>query len=110
FTTSTDSMGLFRVYPTRPTLFPTGEADLAALVDAPTLEQQARVNSDIVTGLPQPESIKPEDLYSAFSSPTAGLLMCWQYSGSTSKSVAELNRLWSFIQDPLFDPKAHEGF
>ncbi|KIJ14904.1 hypothetical protein PAXINDRAFT_78160 [Paxillus involutus ATCC 200175] len=22
----------------------------------------------------------------------------------------ELNRLWSFIQDPLFDPKAHEGF
>ncbi|KIK72932.1 hypothetical protein PAXRUDRAFT_83997, partial [Paxillus rubicundulus Ve08.2h10] len=29
--------------------------------------------------------------------------MCWQYSGSTSKSISELNHLWSYINDPLFN-------
>ncbi|KIK75878.1 hypothetical protein PAXRUDRAFT_18604 [Paxillus rubicundulus Ve08.2h10] len=36
--------------------------------------------------------------------------MCWQYSGSNSKSAAELNRLWSFIQDSKFDPTLHTSF
>ncbi|KIK80669.1 hypothetical protein PAXRUDRAFT_158056, partial [Paxillus rubicundulus Ve08.2h10] len=36
--------------------------------------------------------------------------MCWQYSGSNSKLAAELNHLWSFIQDPEFDPTLHTSF
>ncbi|KAI6009108.1 hypothetical protein EDC04DRAFT_2581757 [Pisolithus marmoratus] len=44
-----------------------------------------------------------KDLFSAFSSPMAGLLMCWHYSGSNEKSVAELNRLTGFTSDALFN-------
>ncbi|EGN92103.1 hypothetical protein SERLA73DRAFT_66308 [Serpula lacrymans var. lacrymans S7.3] len=29
--------------------------------------------------------------------------MCWQYLGSTSKSISELNCLWSYVKDPLFN-------
>ncbi|KIJ57719.1 hypothetical protein HYDPIDRAFT_103943 [Hydnomerulius pinastri MD-312] len=36
--------------------------------------------------------------------------MCWQYSGSTSKSISELNRLWSYIKDPLFNPADELSF
>lgn len=48
-------------------------------------------------------NITPQNLYSAFSSLTAGLLICWQYSGSTSKSIAELNQLSTFLADPVLD-------
>ncbi|KIJ11125.1 hypothetical protein PAXINDRAFT_52664, partial [Paxillus involutus ATCC 200175] len=48
-----------------------------------------------------------------FSSPTAGLLMCWHYSGTTAKSIPELNRLGSYTRDPQFNaaeelPFSHE--
>ncbi|KIJ05403.1 hypothetical protein PAXINDRAFT_93527, partial [Paxillus involutus ATCC 200175] len=36
--------------------------------------------------------------------------MCWQYSGSTSKSISELNRLWSYVNDPLFNPADEISF
>ncbi|KIJ58170.1 hypothetical protein HYDPIDRAFT_103187 [Hydnomerulius pinastri MD-312] len=36
--------------------------------------------------------------------------MCWQYSGTTTKSAAELNRLWKFIEDPLFDSSVFPSF
>ncbi|KIK80587.1 hypothetical protein PAXRUDRAFT_158258, partial [Paxillus rubicundulus Ve08.2h10] len=51
-----------------------------------------------------------ENLFSAFSSPTAGLLMHWQYSGSNLKLAAELNCLGSFIQDPQFEPALEYSF
>lgn len=40
-----------------------------------------------------------DNLYKAFSSPTAGLLICWQYSGSTTKSAAEMHHLTMFLDD-----------
>ncbi|KAI9454516.1 hypothetical protein HD554DRAFT_2031283 [Boletus coccyginus] len=52
----------------------------------------------------------PENLYLAFSSPAAGLLICWQYSGSNAKSTVKLNWLWSYITDPQFDPNAEKTF
>ncbi|KAG8212825.1 hypothetical protein J3R82DRAFT_11121 [Butyriboletus roseoflavus] len=113
-------MGLFRVYPTHPTLFPKGEHTIYDIVDAPTLDsvnpetRSLPLSPDdspghMLTGLLSPE-ITHDNLYSAFSSPTVGLLMCWQYSGSNMKSASELNRLWTFVQDPQFDPKAQATF
>lgn len=42
--------------------------------------------------------------------PTAGLLMCWQYSQSTAKSKDELNCLWKYIKDPTFNPQEQLDF
>ncbi|KIJ58068.1 hypothetical protein HYDPIDRAFT_103322 [Hydnomerulius pinastri MD-312] len=108
-------MGLFRVYPTRPTLIPKGETSIDAVADAPTFEttpdsSHHRAAQNPHHGGPSPADITPDNLYTAFSSPTAGLLMCWQYSGSNTKSAAELNRLWKFIKDPDFNSDVAESF
>ncbi|KAG1840740.1 hypothetical protein F4604DRAFT_1598686 [Suillus subluteus] len=54
--------------------------------------------SQIVPGLPSQE-ICPEDIFSPFSSPTAGLLMCWQYSGANSKSSTKMKHLTRVFLD-----------
>ena len=36
--------------------------------------------------------------------------MCWQYSGLTTKSIAELQHLWILMKDPDFNPAAHATF
>ncbi|KAF9224452.1 hypothetical protein BS17DRAFT_795449 [Gyrodon lividus] len=36
--------------------------------------------------------------------------MCWQYLGTTAKSAAELNHLWKFIENPLFDSSVFPSF
>jgi hypothetical protein len=79
-------------------MIPKGDTGLDAAVNAPTLDRDPSVGiSQIATGLPSPE-IGPENLFSPFSSPTAGLLMCWQYSGVNSKSNAEMKHLtWNFL-------------
>ncbi|KAF8838869.1 hypothetical protein BDN67DRAFT_991113 [Paxillus ammoniavirescens] len=110
--TKPDELGLFRVYPTQPTLLPKGETGLDAISDAPTFEKDdnlASAPSHVTPGLSQTE-ITSDNLYEAFSSPTAGLLMCYHYSGSTTKSAGELNRLWTFIEDPLFDSTMRPSF
>ena len=118
YQTKPDHMGLFRVYPTRPSFIPKTERNILAYVDAPTLDNTTdALDSDSQQSegcsISPPASksrlpivdITPDNIFSAFGSPTAGLLMCWQYSGSNLKSAAELNRLWTdFIQDPRFDP------
>ncbi|KAG2127290.1 uncharacterized protein EDB93DRAFT_1045581, partial [Suillus bovinus] len=43
-----------------------------------------------------------EGLYEVFSNPTSGLLMAYQYSGTGQQSVAELQRLTTFVGDLLF--------
>lgn len=113
YRTQPNEMGVFRVYPTRPTLVPSGDNNIYALVDAPTLENSddAEEHDGALHIIRDAQAeITPENLYSAFSSPAAGLLMCWQYSGSNAKSAAELNRLWSYITDPRFDPNAEKTF
>jgi hypothetical protein len=55
--------------------------------------------SQIIPGLPS-QDIQSDDIFSAFSSPTAGLLFCWQYSGIDSKSSAEMKHLArTFLDD-----------
>jgi len=112
YQTDPDAMGLFRIYSTCPTLIPSGDVGLDAIVDAPTFVMQGSPDlerSRVVPGLPNTD-IQPEDIFSAFSSPTAGLLMSWQYSGTNAKSAAELNRLATYIDDPLFNKEDARGF
>ena len=108
YRTQPNDMGLFRVYPNRPTHIPSRPENIRSFVDAPTLEMDDTPSATI-RGLADAQ-ITQHELYSAFSSPTAGILMCWQYTGTTSKSGAELNRLWSFIKDPRFQPSVHDTF
>jgi hypothetical protein len=117
--TEPDHMGLFRIYPIRLSFIPHTERNIFTYVDAPTLDNttsasdpDSQESEGHSISCPASESrppivdITPDNLFSAFSSPTAGLLMCWQYSGSNLKSAAELNHLWTdFIQDPQFNPK-----
>ena len=99
YRTPPNDMGLSRVYPTQPTFIPAGDGDIHAVVDAPTLavsEASQGPGRTAIHSIVEPQ-ITHDNLYSAFSSPSAGLLMCWQYSGTNEKSGAELNRLWSFV-------------
>lgn len=108
--TDPTEMGLFRVYPSQPTLVP-ADTSLISVTDAPTL-QQPLPRTAPPTGLVDTEPrVTEDDLFSAFSNPTAGLLMCWQYSGSNAKSAAELNQLaTNFTSDPLFNPTDSANF
>ncbi|KAG1858669.1 hypothetical protein C8R48DRAFT_606204 [Suillus tomentosus] len=91
-------MGLYRVYPTRPTLAPEANLTLQGVTDAPTLDG-GRVNLGVHPGLPSPE-ITSDQLFEAFTNPSAGILMAWQYTGTNEKSGAEWDRL-----DLLFRPE-----
>jgi len=103
FETEPDAMGLYRVYPSRPTLYPCTGIALDTLCDAPTLDAERdpdEASSGLNPALPPPLAITPENLYEAFSSPTAGLIFCWQFSGTNSKSSAEVKRLFhTFLDD-----------
>lgn len=101
--TEPDSMGLYRIYCTHPTLIPKGEGALDNVCDTPTLDaagNTAEQVSQSLTGVPlPPPEITCHNLYDAFSSPTAGLMMCWHFSGSTAKSTAETHRLMKFLDN-----------
>ena len=106
FQTEPDSMGLYRIYPTAPTLIPKGGGTLDSVCDAPTLDTAGNVaeqSSQNLTGVPAPPpEITRDNLYDGFSSPTAGLMMCWHYSGSNAKSAAETHRLMTFLDDDQY--------
>src|SRR5260370_812186 len=106
-------MGLYRVYPTCPTLFPWTGTTLNTLCDTPMLqtgEDPSDASSRLHTGPPLPLSVTPKNLYSAFSSPTAGLLMCWQYFSSNLISDAALQYLTTFLDDDAYDRQDIHNF
>ncbi|KAG2112883.1 hypothetical protein DEU56DRAFT_749192, partial [Suillus clintonianus] len=76
FQTEPDAMGLYRVYPMRPTLAPEANVTLQGVTDAPTLDGE-RVTPIAHPGLPSPE-ISSDQLFEAFTNPSAGILMAWQ--------------------------------
>ncbi|KAG2037999.1 hypothetical protein BDR03DRAFT_981822 [Suillus americanus] len=102
FKTDPDKAGLYHLYHTHPTL-PSNNNTLKDVTDAPTLVGGGRILelSRITEGLSSKE-IGEEDLYAAFSNPTSGLLIAYQYSGTGQQSVAELQCLTTFIGDLLF--------
>ncbi|KAI9573412.1 hypothetical protein HD554DRAFT_1982605, partial [Boletus coccyginus] len=89
FQTELNSMGLFKIYPNRPTFEPGSDMNH---VDPPTLVQQA-VPSSGHKNIILPSDITCQNLFSAFSTPTAGLLTCWYFSGLTAKTKEEIDRL-----------------
>jgi len=105
FKTMADNMGVYRVYPRYPGI--PKRNGLEAVTDAPALQ-------DTDSGIEDPSAssdMSLDALYSAFSHPTAGLLMAWQYSGGTNKTGSELDCLWtSYIQDPAFNPRIDTTF
>ncbi|EGO04309.1 hypothetical protein SERLA73DRAFT_68008 [Serpula lacrymans var. lacrymans S7.3] len=108
YTTKPNTMGLYHVYPTCPTLVPIDTLD--DVCDAPTLHQASQPALPPVLSCVPRSAAETDDVFSAFTNPTCGLLMAWQHSGTTMKSGAELNRLLHFIQHPLFDQKDMDGF
>jgi hypothetical protein len=99
FQMEADDAGLYWVYITCPTILPDRNT-LGAVTDAPTLAGDDQIPKMQVTeGL---SSKGTEELFEAFSNPTSGLLMAYHYSGTGQQSVAELQRLMSFVSDPLF--------
>jgi hypothetical protein len=106
FQTEPDSSGLFKIFPIRPTFEP---RSYEGIIDAPTLVQCSLPSSPL-TNIAPPTDITHENLFSAFSSPTAGLLTCWHFSGSTAKTKKETNRLWRYIKDPAFNPSEELAF
>ncbi|KAG1728883.1 hypothetical protein EDD22DRAFT_754941, partial [Suillus occidentalis] len=99
FRMETDDAGLYCVYITRPSNIP-NDNTLEAVTDAPMLASDNQIPrlSQITEGL---SSKGTEELFAAFSNPTSGLLMAYQYSGTGQQSVAELQRLTTFVGDPL---------
>ncbi|KAG2150698.1 uncharacterized protein EDB93DRAFT_1054541, partial [Suillus bovinus] len=100
FQMEADDAGLYHIYITWPSNIPNSDT-LEAVTDAPTLARDDQIprSSRITEGL---SSKGTEELYEAFSNPTSGLLMAYQYSGTSQQSVAELQRLTTFVGDPLF--------
>jgi hypothetical protein len=50
-----------------------------------------------------------DELFDAFTNPTCGLLMAWQYAGTGLNSAAHFDRLGTFLDDPLFRQKDAVG-
>jgi hypothetical protein len=105
-------MGLFRIYPTRPTLFPQDDSNLISLTDAPTLEGQQVTGSNAAqasTGVSLPD-VDIDHLFDAFTNTSCGLLMAWLYSGTPQKSNAEAIRLARYTSHPSFRGEETFGF
>ncbi|KAG8213825.1 hypothetical protein J3R82DRAFT_10544 [Butyriboletus roseoflavus] len=82
-------MDLFKIYPNHPTFEPCSDMDS---IDTPTLVQQAISSSGLKNIMP-PSDITCKNLFSVFSSLTAGLLIYWHFSGLTAKTKKETNHL-----------------
>ena len=73
--TQPNEIGLFQVYPSHPTHIP-ADTSFSTVVDAPILKQPEHCNTNH-SGLVDTESeIMEDNLFSAFTNPTSGLLMC----------------------------------
>ncbi|KAG2107477.1 uncharacterized protein F5147DRAFT_549550, partial [Suillus discolor] len=96
FRTEPDAMGLYCVYPTRPTLAPEGNLTLERVTDAPTLDDEQGAAHGVHPGLSTPE-ISAKHLFDGFSNHTSGVLMAWHYSGTNSNSGANVNRLADYL-------------
>ncbi|KAG2111309.1 uncharacterized protein F5147DRAFT_551180, partial [Suillus discolor] len=96
FQTEPNTMGLYRMYPTRPTLAPEGLLTLERVTDAPTLDSDQAAVHGVHPGLSTPE-ISAKHLFDGFSNHTSRVLMAWHYSGTNSNSAVNVNRLAEFL-------------
>lgn len=94
FVTIPDPMGMYRVYPIQPTHAPIDT--LNSVTDDPNLEAGDRPAAVVAHDAPKP------DYFAPFTNPSCGLLMAYQYSGTSSGSANQLDRLPSFLNHPSF--------
>jgi hypothetical protein len=111
FTTQPDQFGLFRVYANEPShVLP---ETLENLIDAPTLLSEPS-GFDVAAararlGVPGVE-LSSQEIFAPFTNPSSGILMAWQYSGTSQKSGAELDRLARLLSHPLYNSHNLAGF
>lgn len=94
FTTIPDLMGMYRVYPIQPMHAPIDT--LNSVTDAPNLKGGDQPMNVVAHSAPEPGYFVP------FINPSCGLLMASQYSGTSSSSANQLDRLPSFLNHPSF--------
>jgi hypothetical protein len=109
--TEPDDFGLFRIYPSRPTLEPETSSNLEDVCDAPGLETfettssgrwWARFGSTAVT-----TAKKINNIFAPFSNPTIFRLINWYHSGSGEMSISRLNSLVNDVINPSDFQKGH---
>ncbi|KAH0836611.1 hypothetical protein J3R83DRAFT_8323 [Lanmaoa asiatica] len=95
FTTVPDAMGMYCVYLTQLSHAPIDT--LNNVTDALNLEDGTQgVSNPVAHNVPEP------DYFAPFTNPSCGLLMAYQYSGTSCGSANQLDRLPSFLTHPLF--------
>jgi len=110
FKTDVDEFGLYRVYPTYPSSNPDEIQDLESRCDAPGLATTSRTGkiSQWWAGFGcNVTDLARANVFAPFLNATVFRLMNWFYSGSSAKSVAELQ---SLVDDVLLaqDFKLHD--
>jgi hypothetical protein len=103
--TDRDEFGLYRVYTTYPRTNPDEMQDLESRCDAPGLATASRSGEKrwwTGFGCSMPDlSIQKDGFFAPFLNATVFRLMNWFYSGSSSKSIAELQ---SLVDDVILAP------
>ncbi|ETW77869.1 hypothetical protein HETIRDRAFT_107512, partial [Heterobasidion irregulare TC 32-1] len=102
--TKPNGFGLFRRYPTQPTIDPESSFSLDSICDTPTL---AQTNQTAASRGPETNSgiNGSKDWFFPFSNYSSAKIAGWHYSGSSDKSIGETNRLVEALRDPRFDVK-----
>jgi len=109
FDTPPNAMGVFRRYPRLPTLDPERNTSLQTLCEGSAFDTRAVSLSDSV--LPVVDPMEGADPWVPFTNYSSALMMAWHYSGSTTKTAAETDRLaQSICNDENFRPSELKNF
>jgi hypothetical protein len=106
FTTEPDEFGLYRVYTSYPSSNPDDVQDLTDRCDAPGLATVSKPNAPkwwagFGCNVAELTSNAHKNVFAPFLNATVFRLMSWFYSGSSAKSIAELQ---SLVNDVLLAP------
>ena len=108
FDTPPDAMGVFRRYPRLPTVDPERTMTLHTLCEGSAFDTNLVSLSDSV--LPTIDLMEGTDPWAPFSNYSSALMMSWHYSGSTTKTAADTNRLALSLADSNFSTTELKGF
>ena len=112
FTTRVNEAGLFRVYPIKPTSDPDSIVGLEDVCESPHFATStSRPDHDPLLANGISSQTQDQAFYAPFASPSVYRLVSWFFSGSQSKSLADLDRLVAdVINAPDFDAREFAGF
>lgn len=112
FLSTPNLFGVFRAYTVRPTTDPEEEVDLDILCDASAFVPPLNSSDGnfIQRAGRRVMNMLPHNPYTPFKNWTTFKIVDWHYSGSTTKSAGELDRLVDIIRSDEFDKSHLEGF